>query len=136
MVRILVVVFAAVAAMAASAPAAAQNYPSRPIKIIVPLAPGGIADIFARIVAQHMTDTAKATVVVENRPGGAGAIGTDAVAKSAPDGYTLAVGAHGTHAILVHLTKLPFDPEKDFAPIIHIGTFPNLLVVHSSVPAK
>ena len=84
-----------------------------------------------------MSETTKQTVVVENRTGGAGALGADAAAKSPPDGYTLYLGLHATNAILPYLNpKLPYDPATDFVPIIHIATFPNLLVVHASVPAN
>ena len=114
----------------------AQDYPSRPIRIIVPLAAGGMADILARTIAAKITEATGATVVVENRTGGSGVIGADAVAKSAPDGYTLLMGLHATQAILVHLQKLPYDPAKDFAPVIHAATVPNVLLVHNSVPAN
>ncbi len=114
----------------------AQEYPSRPIRIIVPLAAGGMADILARTIATKVTEATGATVVVENRTGGAGVIGADAVAKSPADGYTLLMGLHATQAILVHLQKLPYDPAKDFAPVIHAATVPNVLLVHNSVPAN
>jgi len=116
--------------------AVAQQYPSQPIKIIVPLAPGGIADIVARAFAAKVGETGK-QVVVENRTGGGGTIGADAAAKSAPDGYTLYLGFHATQSIMPHLNpRLPYDPAKDFAPIIFIATAPNILLVHPSVPAK
>jgi tripartite-type tricarboxylate transporter receptor subunit TctC len=114
----------------------AQDYPSRPIRIIVPLAAGGMADILARTIAGKISEATGATVVVENRTGGSGVIGADAVAKSPPDGYTLLMGLHATQAILVHLQKLPYDPAKDFAPVIHAATVPNVLLVHNSVPAN
>jgi len=114
----------------------AQDYPSRPIRIIVPLAAGGMADILARTIAAKIAEATGATVVVENRTGGSGVIGADAVAKSPPDGYTLLMGLHATQAILVHLQKLPYDPAKDFAPVIHAATVPNVLLVHNSVPAN
>ena len=127
---------ACVAALLFAAPALSQNYPSQPIKIVVSLAPGGVADILARAFAAKLGEQGK-TVVVENRTGGSGVIGADAVAKSQPDGYTLYMGFHGTQSILPHLmAKLPFDPAKDFLPIIFIATSPNILVVHPSVPAK
>src|SRR5882672_8654105 len=124
------------ALVAGGAPAAAQGYPTKPVKIIVSLAPGGLADMLARLLAQHMTETTKQSVVVENRTGGAGAVGADAAAKSPADGYTLYLGLHATNAILPYLNaKLSYDPAADFVPIIHIATFPNLLVVHTAVPA-
>src|SRR3954447_3159656 len=91
------------AALVTAAPARAQDYPARPIRIVVPLAAGGMADILARVVAQKVTETTGHAVVVENRTGGAGVIGADAVAKSPADGYTLLMGLHATQAILVHL---------------------------------
>src|SRR3954467_4980970 len=92
--------------VAAGTPGPGQDYPARPIRIVVPLAAGGMADILARVIAQKITETTNHSVVVENRTGGAGVIGADAVAKSPPDGYTLLMGLHATQAILVHLQKL------------------------------
>jgi tripartite-type tricarboxylate transporter receptor subunit TctC len=123
------------AALAAGiAPVSAQDFPSRPIRIIVPLAAGGMADILARVIATKLGEAGH-TCVVENRTGGSGVIGADAVAKSAADGYTLLMGLHATQAILVHLQKLPYDPAKDFAPVVHVATVPNVLLVNNSVPA-
>jgi tripartite-type tricarboxylate transporter receptor subunit TctC len=113
----------------------AQDYPARTIRIVVPLAAGGMADILARSIAQKITESTGHAVVVENT-GGSGVIGADAVAKSPADGYTLLMGLHATQAILVHLMKLPYDPAKDFAPVIHCATVPNVLLVHNSVPAN
>src|ERR1051325_11675497 len=127
---------AAGAALAAGiAPLRAQDYPNRPIRIIVPLAAGGMADILARTIAAKLTEAGH-SVVVENRTGGAGVIGADAVAKSPAGGYTLLMGLHATQAILVHLQKLPYDPAKDFAPVVHVATVPNVLLVHNSVPSN
>src|ERR1700722_362992 len=101
-----------------AAPAGAADYPSRPVKIIVSLAPGGLADMFARLLAQHMTETTRQAVVVENRTGGAGVVGAEAAAKAPADGYTLYLGLHSTIAILPYLNpKLPYDPAADFVPI-------------------
>src|SRR5262249_25034448 len=136
--RVLGTVFAAAVAafMTASTAAGAQSYPSQPIKIIVSLAPGGVADIVARAFAAKLGEQGK-QVVVENRTGGGGIIGADAAAKSPPDGYTLYMGFHATQSILPHLnSKLPYDPAKDFVPVIFITTSPNILVVHPSVPAN
>ncbi len=106
------------AALAASlTPGRAQDFPARPIRIVVPLAAGGMADILARVIAAKITETTGHAVVVENRTGGGGVIGADSVAKSPADGYTLLMGLHATQAILVHLQKLPYDPAKDFAPV-------------------
>ena len=122
--------------LAGSAAATAESYPSHPIKIIVSLAPGGVADILARAFAAKLTEQGK-QVVVENRTGGGGTIGAEAAAKSAPDGYTLYMGFHGTQSILPHMqSKLPYDPAKDFVPVVFIATSPNILIVHPSVPAK
>jgi len=116
--------------------ARAQDYPAKTVRIIVPLAAGGLADILARTVAQQMATTSGQTVVVENRPGGAGAIGGEAAARSPADGYTLFLGGQGSNATLPHLARLNFDPARDFVPVIHLATFPNLLVVNPDVPAK
>jgi tripartite-type tricarboxylate transporter receptor subunit TctC len=121
----------------AAAPASAADYPSKPIKIIVSLAPGGLADMFARLFAQHVTEATGQAVVVENRTGAAGVVGAEAAARAPADGYTLYLGLHSTIAILQYLNpKLPYDPAKDFVPVVHIATLPNLLVVHPSVPAQ
>jgi tripartite-type tricarboxylate transporter receptor subunit TctC len=126
---------AALLALTAS-PALSQSYPNKPVKIVVSLAAGGLADILARVVAKQMSESSGQTVVVENRTGAAGVVGADTVAKAPADGTTLYMGLHATNAILQHMTKLPYDPDKDFTPIVHVATFPNLLVVHPSVPAK
>jgi tripartite-type tricarboxylate transporter receptor subunit TctC len=121
------------------APSAARSddYPSKPIKFIVPTAPAGIGDILPRIFAAKLAEGGNTTtIVVENRAGGAGVIGTDAVAKAAPDGYTMLMGNHAVLAMLPHLTKIPYDPFKSFAPVALLVTVPNILVVHPSVPAN
>jgi tripartite-type tricarboxylate transporter receptor subunit TctC len=113
----------------------AREYPSKPIRVIVPYAPGGGTDTAARIIAQRLGAAWDETVVVDNRPGAAGIIGSDIVAKATPDGYTLLVAA-GAHAINPSLySKLPFDVRKDFAPTAFLVTAPNILVVNPSVPA-
>jgi tripartite-type tricarboxylate transporter receptor subunit TctC len=114
----------------------AESYPTKPIKIIVPLAPGGVADIVARAFAAKLSESGR-TAVVENRPGGGGMVGAEAAAKSPTDGYTLFMGFHATQSILPHLMpKLPYDAGKNFAPIISLATAPNVLIVHPSIPAK
>ena len=119
------------------APAHAQDYPSKPIKFIVPTAPAGVGDIVARLLQQKFGELGTpVTVVVENRAGAAGVIGTNEVAKAAPDGYTFLVGNHAVLAMLPHLQKIPYDPIKSFEPVILRVTVPNILVVHPSVPAK
>ena len=129
----------ALAALAAPAAASAQApaYPGKAIKIIVPFAVGGIADTFARVIGQKLSDLWGQPVVVENRTGAGGNIGADLVAKSAPDGYTILLSNIGTHAVNVHLMKtMPFDPVKDFVPIAHVLDAEGLLVVHPDVKAK
>jgi tripartite-type tricarboxylate transporter receptor subunit TctC len=128
--------FAGALALAAAMPSAAQDYPAKPVRIIVPLAPGGLGDLLTRVVSQKVAPVAKHPVIVENRTGGGGVIGAEAAAKSPPDGYTLYTGLHNTQSILPHLTKLAYDPVKDFAPVILMGTVPNVLVVHPSLPAR
>ena len=119
----------AVAAVAASAIAQTAPYPTRPIRLVVPYPPGGPLDTAARALAERVKDSL-GTVVVENRPGAGGNLGVDQVAKSAPDGYTLAIGAVATHAVNPWLfRKLPYDPIKDFVPITLIAHVPNVLVI-------
>jgi tripartite-type tricarboxylate transporter receptor subunit TctC len=114
----------------------AQSYPSKTIRVVVPQPPGGSTDLVARPLARHLTDSLGQAIVVENRPGAGSLIGTDLVAKAAPDGYTLLMVA-ASFTINPSLHKsLPFDPVNDFAPISLLSAFPNLLVVHPSVPVK
>ncbi|MBV9953942.1 MAG: tripartite tricarboxylate transporter substrate binding protein [Pseudolabrys sp.] len=119
-----------------AAPAAAQDYPNRPVKFIVPFGAGGPADVFARVLAQHLQESLKQTFVVENRPGAGSIIGTDAVAKSPPDGYTLLVmsNTHTTNESLV--PNKPFALMRDFVPVAPINYSDLLMVIHPSVPAK
>jgi tripartite-type tricarboxylate transporter receptor subunit TctC len=115
----------------------AANWPSRPIKMIVPFPAGGGYDFMARNLAQRLTDSLGQPVVVENRAGANGNIGSDAVAKAAPDGYTLLLGGIGPQAFSVALyPKLPFDPQRDFAPISLVASQPNLLLTHPSLAVK
>ncbi len=114
----------------------AQTYPAKPIKLIVPFPAGGSLDTTSRLLAEKLTTSLGQTVVVENRAGAGGNIGMDAVAKSAPDGYTLGMGALSTHAVNPALvSKMPFDANKDFAPISNVVVTPNVLLLHPSVPA-
>src|SRR6266850_5331163 len=124
--------------LAAAAPAAAQQaYPAKPIKIVVPFPAGGVADLYARLIGGRLTEAWGQPIVVENRTGAGGNIGADAVAKSAPDGYTLVMGSFGTHAVNVSLfANMPYDPVRDFAPIVLVLEAEGLLVVHPSVPAQ
>jgi tripartite-type tricarboxylate transporter receptor subunit TctC len=126
----------AAAVLLAAAPAAAQEYPAKQIRIVVPLAPGGISDNVARMLSAKLTDFGRQPVIVENRPGANSILGAEAVLKSPADGYTLFMGGSGPFAIQPNLTpKLPYS-IRDFVPIVHIGTWANLLVVHPSVPVK
>jgi tripartite-type tricarboxylate transporter receptor subunit TctC len=128
---------ASVLAATFAAPAVAQDYPSKPVKFIVPTAPAGVGDIVARLLQQKFSELGNpVTVVVENRPGAAGVIGTNEVARAPADGYTYLVGNHAVLAMLPHLQKVPYDPLKGFAPVFLAVTVPNILVVHPSVPAK
>ena len=116
--------------------AQAQTYPVKPIRIVVPFAPGGPNDILARIVGQKLTEAWNQQVIVENRPGGGTVIGTEIVAKSPPDGYTLLMvsTSHTTNPTLV--SKLPFDTLRDLAPVILVASSANVVVSHPSLPAK
>jgi tripartite-type tricarboxylate transporter receptor subunit TctC len=123
--------------LGAGAPAGAQDYPNKPIRVVVAFGPGTSTDIVTRLVGNALAKELGQTVVVENRPGAGGAIGTVAVAKAAPDGTTLTMGTVGTHAINVGLfPRLPYDPLKDFVPIALIGYTPTLLVVSKSLPVQ
>ena len=114
-----------------------QAWPAKPLKMIVPYAPGGGADITARVVAQLLTTRLGQQVLVDNRAGAGGNIGTDLVAKSPPDGYTILMGTVGQVSINPHMyDKLPFDPAKDLAPITPAGLPVNVLNVHPSIPAR
>jgi tripartite-type tricarboxylate transporter receptor subunit TctC len=130
------VAWALAAASFCAAPALAQDYPNRPIRIIVQTAPGGLIDQIGRTFAQKVTENTGKVAVVENRTGGGGLIAAEHVLSSPPDGYTVYVASHGSQAIHPHLTKLSFDPMKAFAPVIYLATTPTLLVMHPSVPAK
>ncbi len=111
-------------------------YPNRPIKFIVPITPGGSNDVLARIIAQKLTELWGQPVVVENRPGAGMNLGADAVAKSAPDGYTWLLGANNIFVTNPHMGKMPFDVFKDFTPVTQVATVPFVLVVNPAVPAK
>ena len=117
--------------------ARAQNYPTKPVKMVVPFPPGGSLDIAGRLIAQRLTDAWGQSVVVENKPGAGGNIGADFVAKSPPDGYTILLGALSTHAVNPSLyAKMPYDAAKDFAPITLIATTPNVLVINAALPVN
>jgi tripartite-type tricarboxylate transporter receptor subunit TctC len=125
------------AAISQTAPAAAQTYPSKPIRIIAAQSPGGATDIFARLIGQKMSESWKTPVVIENRGGAAGAIGAEMTAKAPPDGYTLLLATAGQIVINQSLNPQPgFDPVRDLAPVAFVASSPLLLVSHPSVPAK
>lgn len=133
----------ALSAMAFVIPAAfgtgafAQDYPSRPIRLVVPFAPGGVSDTSARVIADKLGQRLGQQIVVDNKPGASGNIGTSMVAQSAPDGYTLLLGFDGTMVINPHVfPKVPFDTVKDFVPVGKIGDAALILITHPSVPAK
>jgi tripartite-type tricarboxylate transporter receptor subunit TctC len=127
-----------VAAVLVAAPVAfAQSYPTKPVKLVVPFPPGGSLDLTGRLLAQKLTEAWGQPVVVENKPGAGGNIGADLVAKSAPDGYTILLGALSTHAVNPSLyAKMPYDAAKDFAPITLIAITPNVLVVNAASPVN
>jgi len=117
--------------------ASAQAYPTRPIRLVVPFPAAGTTDILARAAAQKLTEAFGQAVVVDNRPGAGGNIGSDLVAKSAPDGYTLLMGTVGTHAINPSLySKMPYDHIKDFVPVVLVAGVPNVLVVNPALPVN
>ena len=117
--------------------AAAQPYPNKTIRLVTPYAPGGGTDIIARLLAQKLTENVGQSVVVENRTGGGGIVGTEVAARAAPDGYTILMGTTGPLALNPSLyPKLPYDVQRDFVPIMLIATAPHLLAVHPSIPAR
>ena len=119
------------------APALAQDYPSRPIRMVVPFGAGTTTDIVARVIAEGLARPLGQSVIVENRAGAGGVIGSDLVAKAPADGYTIVMGTVGTHAINASLfKKLPYDPIRDFAPLAFAGYTPTLLVVAANSPLK
>lgn len=132
-------VVAALAAIALALPlsATAQAWPAKPVKMVVPFAAGGSTDTVARILSEKLTARLGQPVIVENRAGAGGSIGSDAVAKSPPDGYTFLVGTSSTMAILPYLyNKPPYDPNKDFAPVTLLGTADIMVVVNANFPAR
>jgi tripartite-type tricarboxylate transporter receptor subunit TctC len=130
-------IFRFLAVFLVSFSAVAQNYPSKPIRIVVPFPVGGIADLYSRLIGNRWTEIWGQPVVVENRTGAGGNIAAEMVAKSAPDGYTLVMGSLGTHAVNVSLfSKLPFDPVRDFAPVALALEAEGLLAAHPSLPVQ
>ena len=130
------VLVAACLMLASFSQSAAQSYPSKPVRIIVAFAPGGPVDVVARVTADKLSEILGQPVVVENRPSSTGNLGTQVVAKSPPDGYTI-LATSSAFAVNVSLSpNAGYEPERDFAPIIQVGTQPNLIVVNSRFPAK
>ena len=127
---------AALLAIGWSAAAPAQQYPAKPVRLVVPFPPGGGADIMARIFSDKLTQRLGQQVIVDNRPGANGNIGMEVVAKSPPDGHSIVIATVGTWAASPFLYKLPYDVLRDFAPVIQVSTSAGILVVHPSVPAK
>src|SRR5207244_3223274 len=125
---------AAIAALAFNA--SAQDYPSRPVRLIVPFAPGGGTDILVRLVAPRLGASLGQQIVVENRPGASSIIGTELVARAAPDGYTLLAVDTSFTVNPTLQPKLPYDSLKDLAPVIHLAAAPVILVIHPAVPAQ
>ncbi len=132
--RTLICVFAV---LTVNVSAYSQTYPAKPIRLIVPFAPGGGSDIIARVLAPHMSERLGQQMIIDNRPGAGTIIGADIAAKAPADGYTLFLGITGTMAINPSMyRKLPYDPVRDFAPVGLVGTGPNVLVVHPALPAR
>ncbi|MFD0666228.1 Bug family tripartite tricarboxylate transporter substrate binding protein [Ramlibacter sp. MAHUQ-53] len=130
---------AASAAALASSPAWAETYPAKPIRLVVPFPAGGATDIFARAVAGKLGERLGTSIVVDNKPGAGGTIGSDIAAKAAADGYTLLLTTSSTHAIgpsFAAAGKLPYDAVADFTPISHVGNAPSIVLVPNSSPAK
>ncbi|WP_316149674.1 tripartite tricarboxylate transporter substrate binding protein [Cupriavidus sp. BIC8F] len=127
----------AIAALPAKPAWAQDGWPAKPITYIVPFAAGGSTDVLGRLIGQRLSQALGQPVVIENRPGAGGNVGSDYVAKAAPDGYTLVGGTISSHAINVSLyPKMPYDPVKNFQPVALIGTLPNVLVVNANSPWK
>src|SRR5438477_8172584 len=130
-------VAAALIVVAAPLAAGQAAYPTKPVRLVVPFPAGGTTDSLPRAVAQKLSEAWGQQVIVDNRPGAAGNIGAELVAKAAPDGYTLLMGTVGTHAINASLyAKMPYDHVKDFAPVILVAGVPNVLVVNPQVPVN
>src|SRR5438046_3082987 len=128
--------FACLAALLVASAAAAQSYPNRAVKVVVPWTPGQATDMSARVVAQKLQEALGQAFVIDNKPGAGGAIGTDAVAKSPPDGYTLLAASSGPLSIMPNLQKTPYEPLNDLAPISLVAATPFALVTHPAFPAN
>src|SRR3954469_16632464 len=131
------VLLLAVCALLASPAAAQEAWPSRPVKVVVPSSPGGGTDLYARLLAQALSESLKQQVVVDNRPGASGNIGAEAAAKAAPDGYTILVSANPALTVNPSLYKnLPYNTERDLVAVARGVIAPQVVVVHPGVPAK
>ena len=128
----LVAIFGFVTALSAHA----QQYPAKPIRLIVPFVAGGSADVLSRVLAQRLTQQYGQQMVVENRPGSGGHVGAEAAARATPDGYTIVFGTIGIHAAYTIYSKLNYDPSRDLQPVSMYADVPNILIVHPSVPVK
>lgn len=123
--------------MAASSASLAQGYPNKPVRLIVPFPAAGATDLFARTLGQKMSEKLGTTLVIDNKPGAGGAIGSDMAAKAPADGYTLLLATTSTHSIGPAITsKLPYDTVRDFTPIAHVGDAPSIMLVPVNSPAK
>lgn len=116
--------------------AMSTEFPTKPIKLVVPFPPGGAVDSLGRLVGQKTSEILKQPFLIDNRAGAAGSIGTELVAKSAPDGYTLLMGSTSSLSVLPNLQKVPYDPLKDFAPVSLVAFIPHVLVINNDIPAK
>jgi tripartite-type tricarboxylate transporter receptor subunit TctC len=125
-----------VAVLVLASGVASAQYPAKPVRIIVPYPPGGTTDILARLTAAKLTDGLGQPFIVENRPGASAAIGSQAVARAAADGYTLLMGTISSHGINSAIAKLPYDAIKDFAPVTVVASTPNVITVHPQLPAR
>ena len=135
--QLLAPLFTVVLACATALPARAEDYPAKPVRVVVAFTAGGTTDILARAVAQQLSQQLKQPFVIDNRAGGGGNIGTESVVRAAPDGYTLIVNSVGPMAVNQTLYKnLSYDPLKDLVPVVQIADVPNVLVVHPSIPAN
>ena len=130
--RILVVL----AAFFLTSIAVAAEFPTKPIKLVVPFPPGGAVDALGRLVGQKTSEILGQPIVIDNRAGAAGSIGTEIVAKSTPDGYTLLMGSTSSLSVIPNLQKVPYDPIKDFTPVSLVAYIPHVLVINNDVPAK
>jgi len=131
------ILLAAILAVCVASSAQAQNYPTKPITLIVPFPAGSTTDLVGRILQDELSKAVGQSVIIDNRGGAGGGVGSEAVARATPDGYTLLMGTIGTHSINPAVyAKINYDPIKDFEPVIQFGTAPNVLVVHPDLPIK